>query len=147
MKAHIKTSGNNSNEVINWQQMYVITENWQSDLAFFADEIRFLKGLMSRYFTHLIDDIENTRSLAVHLSQLETDLEVLNKKIKKHIRHLSDQYSSDFDLADSEIINRHIQLEEMMTVFVKNFRGNKKEVFSIFEGILKREKGRHLLHD
>jgi hypothetical protein len=147
MKEKIKTNDSTSKVVIDWQQMYVITENWQSDLAFFTDEICFLKGLMSRYFTHLIDDIENTRSLAIHLSQLETNLEMINKNIKEHIRHLEDHYSNVFDLANSIIIDRHARLEDDMTAFVKSFRATKKEVFSMFEGILKREKGRHLLHD
>lgn len=33
-----------------WQQMFILAEHWQSDLAFFQDEIHFMRALIDRHF-------------------------------------------------------------------------------------------------
>lgn len=39
-----------------WQEMYIITERWQSDLAFFNDELSFFRKLINKYLLWLVDE-------------------------------------------------------------------------------------------
>ena len=130
---------------VNWQQLYVITEDWQSDLQFFDDEINFFKNLMSKYILSLLDDIEKTKNITGGLSDLTTRQKKLSQRINLHRRHLSDHFSSPFVLADPAYLDEHHLLENEMSAFVKKFRSTKRVVFRYLEKILKSEKSHHLI--
>lgn len=146
MKARTKQSQEKFPETgTNWQQLYVITENWQSDILFFEDEIVFFRSLMSRYVLQLLEDIDKTQLVTGGLKELEEHRQLLIRKVKRHLRHLSDHFSSPFVLADPAYLDEHRLLEAEIVEFVKKFRNTKRLVFKHMDQILKTEKGKHLI--
>lgn len=144
MNTQTRNKETNSSE-INWQQLYVVTEHWESDLLFFEDEIRFFRDLINRYFIQLIDDLEKTRALAGKLADLETERIRLMKNVSKHKHNLSEHFSSPFILADPVCLDEHTMLEASLADFVKRFRARKRTLFEHLDDILKSEKQHHLI--
>ena len=125
-----------------WDEFYVLTEHWESDLKFYRDDLRFLHHLIDKYFIWLIEkeNIKLVKELKQGVLKLKTKGKDLLDKAGKHriqIGHLV----VDSNRADAGIIKtEHEHLEEEMAQFVKLFRENRKEVFRITEYIIDSEK-------
>ena len=49
MSTYSSTSGTTSPEKANWQELYILSKHWKSDLEFFKDDLRFLHHLVDKY--------------------------------------------------------------------------------------------------
>lgn len=134
-------------EEYNWMGLFVLTEHWQSDLIFFADEMRFFRSLIDRHFMVLIEqeNIEKTRAIALSLADLENEKLRLEQKTAGHLKHLSALIENSFS-HDSQIIkDEHKEMEIAMADFARRFRLVKKDIFKLTEHVMESEKARHLL--
>ncbi len=145
MDASTKTEKRSQHELINWQQLYVICENWESDLEFFENEIGFFRELMGRYFFILLEDYGKIRTLSEGLDALESERQVILNDLKHHMRHLRDLYSSPFVMADQAYLEEHKKLEAAFANYVKRFRRGKKVLFRNMEVVLRSEKYKHMI--
>jgi hypothetical protein len=131
-----------------WQQMYIISERWNSDLTFFNDELDFFRKLIDKYFMRLIDEknIESTLKLATDLAKFEKRSFTILQRLNHHLRHLTNLFENPFSHDVRQCKDEHGQLEELLAPFTKDFRKIKKEVFSVTEHVMDSEKARHLLN-
>ena len=129
------------------QELHVLTSHWQSDMAFFADELRFIDVLFDKYFNALIDpeNIGKTKAVASKLSNLKSDREMLSSRISDHLHNMK-EFMTNTPQNDLTILrDEHVSLEEALTEFIKNFRVVKREIFEVTERIARTEKARHLI--
>ena len=129
------------------QELHVLTSHWQSDMAFFADELRFIDVLFDKYFNALIDpeNIGKTKAIGSRLSTLKTDRERLSSRISEHLHNIKELMTST-PARDAEILREeHIGLEDDLSEFIKIFRVVKREIFELTERIARTEKARHLI--
>ena len=129
------------------QELHVLTSHWQSDMAFFADELRFIDVLFDKYFNALIDpeNIGKTKAVASRLTMLKSDREMLSSGISKHLHNLKELITNT-PVKDLGILREeHVNLEESLTEFIKKFRVVKREIFELTERIARTEKARHLI--
>ena len=130
-----------------WSALYIMAENWQSELKFFGDELRFLKELIGKYFISLIDaeHIDHTKQLVDDLLDLEKKRKRLDKDIGKHLHQLTNLVESQFLQDTQGYKERHGKLEIEISEFLLDFRKVKKELYQVTEQIMKSEKAKHLL--
>ncbi|MBA4056433.1 MAG: hypothetical protein C0490_17085 [Marivirga sp.] len=142
-----KRSGVKEPEASNWTGSYTLTEHWQSDLMFFADEMRFFRSLIDRYFMALIEqeNMEKTRGMARNLADLENERLQLVKKTAGHLKHLAVLVENPFSHDVQTTLNEHQETEKALADFVKRFHLVKKDIFKLMEHVMVSEKARHLL--
>jgi hypothetical protein len=112
------------------QELHVLTSHWQSDMAFFADELRFIDVLFDKYFNALIDpeNIGKTKAVASKLSNLKSDREILSSRISDHLHNMKELMTNTPQNDLTILRQEHVSLEEALTEFVKNFRVVKREI-------------------
>lgn len=125
-----------------WDELYVITQHWKSDLEFYRDDLRFLHHLIDKYFIWITkaENLILVKELKKELLELNCRSQDLLEKVAKHLIQLG-YLVEDSNRPDSGIIiTEHEHLEEELGTFVKLFRKNRKEVFKITEYIVDSEK-------
>lgn len=143
----LRTRPDNYLQSTAWQELHVLTSHWQSDMAFFADELRFIDVLFDKYFNALIDpeNIGKTKAIASRLSNLKNDRETLSSRLAEHLHHIKELMTSTLAKDANIIREEHISLEDDLSEFIKIFRVVKREVFELTERIARTEKARHLI--
>lgn len=138
-----------SNFLLNaeWQELHALTLHWQSDMAFFGDELRFMDLLIDRYFTLLVDKdhLAVTKDVATKLTDVKAKHDSLAKQVTKHLYHIEDMMTNPFVMDSSNFRNEHANLEDQLAEFAKAFRTMKLEIFQMTEKIVKSEKEKHLI--
>lgn len=130
-----------------WEDLYLLTEHWKSDIEFYRDESRFLRTLVDKYFIWLIEDgnIQMVQLLSNKLSKIITQKKAIYDKLNKHLNHLEELIENPFSHDSTKFRNEHSKLEDEFTVFVKNFKVIKKEIFAMTKHVIEDEKLHHLL--
>ena len=125
-----------------WDELYVITQYWKSDLEFYRDDLRFLHHLIDKYFMWITkpENLILVKELKKELFELNGRSKDLLEKVAKHRIQLG-YLVEDPNKSDAGIIKtEHEHLEEELGTFLKQFRKNRKEVFKITEYIIDSEK-------
>lgn len=124
-----------------WEQLYVLTEHWKSDLLFYRDDLRFLHHLIDKYFLWISkkENIDMVREIEVSLLEIDKQCDSLLDKTNKHMHHLAELIDDPFTYVSDKFRDEHEILEDRLAQFVKDFRNNRKEVFTITEHIIEGE--------
>ena len=131
-----------------WQEIFLLTKHWKSDIEFYKDDLKILMKLINKYSIWITKD-ENLKKV----SEIENGLHKLVKKCKniaknidKHLEHIAILINDDpFKYDSQKFKDEHVELENKISKFVKKFRKNKKDTFAITEYIVEDEKlMRHL---
>lgn len=124
-----------------WEQLYVLTEHWKSDMLFYKDDLRFLHHLIDNYFLLLSkrENIDMVQEIEVKLLEVDKQCDMLLEKINKHLHHLAELIDDPFIFVSDTFRNEHELLEDDLAQFVKDFRANRKEIFTITEHIIDRK--------
>ena len=125
----------------NWKEIYMLTKHWQSDVEFFAYEIKFLLNLTNKYFIWLTDDqnIETVASVQKDLKRLRKEQKELADNLKTHLNHITALLENAFIYDEHTFKDEHIALENKLTDFTKTFKEVKKQVFKCTEEVLNSE--------
>lgn len=121
-----------------WQLLYILTEHWKSDLEFYNDDIKFLRHLIDKYFMWISkkENIDMVREIEVGLLDMDNESSTLIHKVNKHLHHLSELIDNPFTYDSHKFRTEHEKLEDDLAKFGKDFRKNRKEVFTITEHII-----------
>ena len=124
-----------------WQELYVLTEHWRSDLEFYKDDMRFLHHLVDKYFIWITksENLEMVKEIMLQILSLEKQCQDLMNAVKEHMHNLAQFADESKDQKLSKISDQHVVLETSIYNFVKDFRANRKEVFRITEYIIDSE--------
>ena len=131
-----------------WNQLYVLTAHWKSDLQFYKDDLKFLHHLIDKYFIWMIrkDNVTKVREIIKKLYELDLKCEDLLKRVIIHLNHLAGLIDDPFKYDSHEFRSEHEKLEDNITEFIKSFRTNRKETFLITEHVIESEKLGYLLN-
>lgn len=130
-----------------WEEHYALSRHWASDLEFYRDDLRFLHKLIDKYFIWITnkENIESVRRIGSSILSLEAECRELMVDVKTHLSHLVERIENPEREGGDSVVKEHARLEKHMADFVKSFRMNRKEVFSITEHVVDSEKLAHLL--
>lgn len=132
---------------VQWQELYVLTEHWQSDLEFYKDDLRFLHQLVDKYFIWITksENLELVKEIMLQIQDLENRCQQLLEGVQDH-KHSFVALEKNLvpDRLD-QVVNQHADMETKLYEFVKEFRANRKEVFRITEYIIDSEELTNLI--
>tara|TARA_R110002051_G_scaffold169649_1_gene240302 strand:- start:2649 stop:3068 length:420 start_codon:yes stop_codon:yes gene_type:complete len=125
----------------NWEELYVLSEHWKSDLLFYKDDLRFLHHLIGKYFIWITkaENLAMVKEIKKDLLKLEQTCEDLLAKVGKHIIQIGYLVENPKRQDAGVFALEHQHLEQEITDFIKTFRNNRKEVFTITEYIMDSE--------
>ena len=131
-----------------WQEIFLLTKHWKSDIEFYKDDLKILMKLINKYSIWITKD-ENLKKVSEidnGLHKLVKKCKNLAKSIDKHLEHIAVLINDDpFKYDSQKFKDEHVELENKISKFVKKFRKNKKDTFAITEFIVEDEKlMRHL---
>ena len=132
-----------------WQELYVLSKQWKSDLMFYTDDIRFLHHLIDKYFLWISkkEHIDKVQEMELNLLKVDKECALLLERTKQHLQHLSQISDETFRNDSHQFRAEHETLEVDLAQFVKDFRKNRKEVFKIKEYIIEGEELVRQLHN
>ena len=122
------------------------TLQWKSDVAFFQDELHFLKDLLNKYFMLLI----KTESLK-YIKELDRDVcraidccAIINEKVDLHLKNVNVIIALASEPQFS-IWEEHDSVRSQIRVFVSYFRDQKQKMYRVTSRMLDHEKLRLFL--
>lgn len=124
-----------------YQELYILTEHWQSDLQFYKGDLRFLHHLIDKYFiwiTHK-ENLDEMKNIASSLYEIGKKCDELLEKTSKHLTHLSELIDDPFKYDPHKFRSEHEELENEIAAFIKKFWGIKKETFAVSEQVIEKE--------
>jgi hypothetical protein len=124
-----------------WEELYILTNHWKSDMEFYQDDLQFLHHLVDKYIIwitkdenlKLVEDIKN------HLYEIKTNSIQLLEKVNSHHLDIGHVIDGSSNIKESYIQKEHQALEKSISDFVKDFRDNRKKVFRITEYVIDSE--------
>ncbi|MDX1446705.1 hypothetical protein [Lishizhenia sp.] len=130
-----------------WVNLYVLTKYWESDIAFYKDEIRFLYGLIDKYFIWMTDEehVEEVGKLSRELNRLGTVFKALTTQMKEHRAKMSLLLENEYSHEEEVFRAEHEVLEDEFKKATIDFRTLKRRVFEVTEKVMDEEKLQHLL--
>ena len=131
----------------NWQELYLLTKHWKSDIKFANYEINFFKGLVDKYFIWVKDkdQITQVQHLANILVHLTSELENIDMAITKHLNYIRLFINSNFSRDEEAFRVEHAMLEDKIVGFTNALRETKREIFNLTEEMLNNEKTNQLI--
>ncbi len=131
----------------NWQELYLLTKHWKSDIKFANYEINFFKGLVDKYFIWVKDkdQITQVQHLANILVHLTSELENIDMAITKHLNYIRLFINSNFSRDEEVFRVEHAMLEDKIVGFTNALRETKREIFNLTEVMLNNEKTNQLI--
>ncbi len=133
------------NSKSDWQELYLQTEKWISDLSFYTDELRFFNTLHERYFSEMVknENLDEIREEIMRFQDTRYACEKLLNETKVHLHQLVQviENSGANGNAAGIVQQKHQELRQEMTFFELNFKANKKEIFVITQNVLENQKG------
>ncbi|MDB4270594.1 hypothetical protein N9896_00730 [bacterium] len=126
---------------VNWQELYILTDHWKSDLNFYKDDLRFLHHLIDKYIIWITkdDNLNMVNDIKKNLFEIRKKSMDLMKEVTTHLGNLGLMVENPVQSSNPQFIEDHEALEDKISKFVKLFRTNRKEVFNITEYIIDSE--------
>ncbi len=117
----------------NWEELYILTKHWKSDLLFYKDDLKFLNHLIGKYFIWISkkEHSNAVQSIAKSIVKTNKICSGLLESVEKHLSHLANLIEDPFKYDSHQFRTEHQRLENDITNFVKTFRENRKEVFEV----------------
>ena len=130
-----------------WSSFYAVAQHWQSDIKFFEDELSFFRLLIDKNLSLLIEasNIEKTRTMASHVTNLEKERVILSNQISTHVKHIAALMENPFAQDAQQFKDEHGKLENAFGDFTENFRSIKSEVFKVNEQVVHSERLKRLI--
>ncbi|WP_297796420.1 hypothetical protein [uncultured Eudoraea sp.] len=128
-------------ENVNWENLYILTDHWKSDLNFYKDDLRFLHHLIDKYIIWITKDsnLNMVKEIQKNLFEIRSKSEALMKEVITHQQNLALMVENPTESTNPQFVKDHEILEDQISSFVKQFRSNRKEVFKITEYVIDSE--------
>lgn len=117
----------------NWEELYILTKHWKTDLLFYRDDLNFLDNLIDKYLIWISNkkDSEAVRNIDNGILETAKKCTDLLQRADTHLTHLANLIEDPFKYDSHQFRAKHLMLEDDITNFVKTFRDNRKEVFEV----------------
>jgi len=141
MNDDMKSTQENNIGEVKWQELYILTDHWKSDLDFYKDDLRFLHHLIDKYIIWITKDenLNMVQDIKKNLLEIQSKSADLMKELNIHLGNLGLMVENPVQSSNPQFLKDHEVLEDKMTNFVKLFRSNRKDVFNITEYIIDSE--------
>lgn len=124
-----------------WQELYILTGHWISDLEFYKEDLGFLRHIINKYIIWITkkENLQRVNEIEVALHKVDQKCGALLMKIEVHRTDLGIFIEHPDKEKATSLITEHGHLEKVMADFVKSFRENRREVFNISSYVIDSE--------
>lgn len=118
-------------------QLYLLTRNWQSDVSFYLDKLRFFRHFVDQKLIWLQDEklIKELQILQKNLLSTVRYCQKINDDMKVHLAHYQELNENPFSHNEEAFRTEHDKLEKQVTEFTRDFRLLKKDVIDLVEKV------------
>jgi hypothetical protein len=111
-----------------WQKLYVLSEQWKSNLLFYKDDIRFLHHLIDTYSLWISKNarIERMQEMEVNLLKVDKECALLLERTICQLQYLAQSNDEPFRHDSHQFRAEHKIFEEELAQLVKDFKTNWK---------------------
>jgi uncharacterized protein YukE len=130
-----------------WPELYVLTEQWKSDMEFYKDELHFFNDLIGKFFIKIsgLEKKNKVEQMLHDLHELQKQSSELEQAIQNHMHHIGRIIENPFSQDGNRFRDEHEQLENNMNKFSIRFKELKTEVFGIAELAMENFNSKNLL--
>lgn len=137
----METLSNRLGKSQKWQELYILSRHWKTDLDFYLQDISFLERMINRYIIWVRSE---QNSLAVNnlLSDLKTLKEQgheLNQELDEQLKVLESLLNGASSSVPEDLGSKQESLERHTSSFMKSFRRNRQEVYRVVEQVIDTE--------
>ena len=122
-----------------WQELYLLTENWKSDLLFYQEDLYFSHNLINKYNKWIPKKIikNEFQEIEYTVFELLRNCNQLIDKTNQHLSKISNNISTPYLNDSYSFRNIHDQMEFEMAEFIRTFRTSRLKVFSMTDEVMK----------
>lgn len=137
----------NYHHTIDLQQLFLLTEHWQSDVAFYKDEFKFLYKLIDKYYMWLTNDehITQVRKMVNTVLEMQKELDAFTVDLSHHLIAIGKRIDKPNAATELVLREEHSALGIRIGQFYRNFRVVKKTIFTLTEVVIESDKLQHIL--
>ncbi|MGB5370037.1 MAG: hypothetical protein WBN18_06370 [Flavobacteriaceae bacterium] len=130
-----------------WQELYILTAHWKSDLLFYKDDLKFLHHLLDKYFIWITktENLKAVQTIGQNILEDTLACDKLLDRLDKHLTQLARLIDNPSKFNTKVFRDEHEELEDEIAGFVKSVRENRKELFTLTEYVVDSERLEHLL--
>lgn len=135
-------------EWLSAEEMHKDSLDWLSELEFIKDAHSFFEDLVKSYTLQLIDTkkFDESKELVDTVNRSQKRNNLLVEAIKVHKNELKIMVDGiDQPKEEESYKKEHRNLIILMNEYLKDYQSLKTQLFEIVQGIIKKEKQRHLL--
>jgi hypothetical protein len=122
--------------------LHTLNKQWQSEINFLDDEMKFMSDLLDKFFINLIKE-EHVNRIQLIKMQLNT-LGHLRQNIKgdilKHQANIEDVINNVSEKSDGFLALEDERMSDELNDLSKSFKNLKKEIFDITRVLLQHNK-------
>ena len=136
---------------IDWKtpdEMHFSSVQWQSELNFYKDELRFFEDMLKEYTMPIIESnlFSRIQDLITELSASEKELKQLQEQVNDHTNRLERLVENVDEPGEGRTYRQeHKNILQLMNDFTKKYKQLKKDIFSSVTEALKHQKQKRLL--
>ena len=95
-----------------WEELYALGEHWQSDMAYYKDELKFLYHLVDKYFKWLMsdNDIRKVQAMARDINMTDHEATRISIQVDEHQHQIAHFVRNAFSEDDREFREAHAQI-------------------------------------
>jgi len=124
------------------QELYISSKHWQSDISFVADEVRFFKNVIGKYFKA---DNPQSQGAQMHhckmmIVRLQEEIITLKIKVIAYLNFLGPYIGNPEKKIDINLIEKHSVLENEIKALFESVKLLKVDLFSLTENVMDEER-------
>jgi len=129
------------------QELYLQNKEWLSDILYLEDETRFFQKLFDKVLLSSIDDdkFEEIKFINTSLSELQTRRAELRTLVNSQIEVLQSMMKDLTQTMDLQFITANETASNEIKALFKSDKLVKKELYTLVEQVLLKQKESHLL--
>lgn len=130
------------------QELYLQNKQWLSDVLFLEDETRFFQTLFNKALSSAVEDnrFKELQLINIGLNELEEHRNNVRNLVNRHQQMLESMLKDQNKIIGLELISENEEvINEIKSLFISD-KLIKKELYSLAEGVIRKDKARHLLN-
>lgn len=137
----METLSNRLGKSQKWQELYILSRHWKTDLDFYLQDISFLERIIGKYVIWVRSEKNNfaVKNLLSDLEALKEEGRALNQELDDQLKILGSLLSGATPSVPEDLASKQESLEQHTSRFMKNFRRNRQEVYRVVEQVVDTE--------
>jgi hypothetical protein len=125
----------------NWEYIYLLTDEWISDMECYNNELRFITNAINKNFLWLTrnGNIDSVQKNIEKIERASKQYKEIAIKLNNHLVRIEEFMMNPFLSDDEEFRNEHSKLADQFYAFEKKIKKIKQETYLNTKNTIKEE--------